>query len=245
MHPLKILIIEDEVITAIDLSETLQEAGYQITAIARTVQEAVQAVRRNPPDMALIDIHLEGSSADGIATAKRLLAIHSMPIMYLTANSEPETVRAAKETLPVAYLLKPFRHDELKLQIEIAHHYFKSSLPGAADGPASPYLYLPVDKGHEKIDPGQVLYLEADGAYSWVYLTNRNRYYISTNLSHLAQYFQTPNFYRLSRSFVVNLNYVQRLKEDALHLEHSQTVIQVPTNNRKDLMKRLTVVRTK
>lgn len=245
MNSLKILIVEDEVITALDIRETLEEAGHQVTAVVRTMEEAVQAVRSNPPDLALIDIHLEGSAADGIATARKLLAIHPMPIMYLTASSEPETFRSAKETLPVAYVLKPFRHNELKLQVELAYHYFRSTLPAGAEGPVTRYLYLPVDKGHEKIDPEQVLYLEADGAYSWVFLINKTKYHISANLSHLAQYFQTPNFYRLSRSFVINLNYVKRLKEDVLHLDDNQTVLQIPAVNRKELMKKLTVVRTR
>jgi DNA-binding LytR/AlgR family response regulator len=245
MKSLLILIVEDETITAMDLRETLEEAGHTVTAIARNIDQAINAVKTYPPDLALIDIHLEGSRADGIATARKLLAIQQMPIMYLTANSEPATFQLAKETLPVAYLLKPFRHDELKLQVELAYHYFQASLTSTTDIPVSAYLYLPVNKGHEKIDPNDVLYVEADGAYVKIFLTSRKNYHISMNLSHLAQYLSTSNFYRVSRSLLINLDHLNRLERDHLLLTTHKIPIPISSVNRKELLKRINVVKTK
>ncbi|OJW75659.1 response regulator [Spirosoma sp. 48-14] len=245
MNPLTILIVEDETITAMDLRETLQEAGHRVVAIARTFDQALEAVKQHRPDLALIDIQLEGSSADGITTARELLEIHRMPIIYLTANSEPSTFQAAKKTLPAAYLLKPFRHDELKLQVELAYYYFQSMLKELEENTPSGYLYLPVDKGYEKVAPKTVLYVEADGAYVKVYLTNGKTHHISTNLSHLAQYFQAPNFYRLSRSLLINLDYVERVESNYLFLTDHRPAIQIPATGRKELLKKLTIVRTK
>lgn len=245
MNALKILIIEDETITAMDLRETLEEAGHTVTAIARTFEQAMRAVTSNPPDLALIDIHLSESTADGIATARELLARHRMPIIYLTANSETQTFQLAKETRPTAYLLKPFRPDELKLQVELAYHYFQS-MPGATGLSASGKLYLPIGKGYEKIDPDQVLYLKADGAYVKVFLINKETaYHISTNLGHLAQYFLTPNFYRLSRSLLINLHHIERLEQNSLFMINDRTPIPIPAASRKELLGKLTVVRTK
>ncbi|GAB3881140.1 response regulator [Spirosoma agri] len=244
MNPLTILIVEDELITAMDLRETLEEAGHTVTAIARDFQSALTAVKTNPPDLALVDIQLTGSPVDGITTAKEILAYHPMPILYLTANSEPETFRAAKETLPAAYLLKPFRHDELKLQIELA--YFNFQLHRHADLTAPGHLFLPIDKGYEKVNLADVLFLKADGSYVKVYMSGREHpYHISTNLSHLAHYFLQPNFYRLSRSLLINLDHLERLESNHLFLVDHKTPIQIPTASRKELMKKLTVVRTK
>lgn len=245
MDSLKILIVEDNTITAMDLRETLEGAGHKITTTARTFQSALKSVISNPPDLALIDIELEGSTADGIDTAKELLAHHRMPIIYLTANSEPQTFKSAKETMPAAYLLKPFRPDELLFNVEAAHHYFQSTLTNLTDESASEHLFLPVGKGHEKINLSDVLYVEADGAYVKLFLTDKQTHTISTNLSHLAQYFRTPNFFRLSRFHLVNLNYIKRLKDSSLVLSDNHTVLTVPAASRKELMKRLTVVRTK
>lgn len=244
MNSLKILIVEDDTITAIDLSETLQEAGHIITTIARNLDQAVHAVKSYPPDLALIDIELKDSTGNGIATAKALLLHHRMPIIYLTANSEPKTFQSAKETLPAAYLLKPFRQEELKLQIELAYYQYK--LAPTVEAVGSDYLYLPVDKGYEKIALDDVLYLKADGSYVKLFLVNKILlYHISTNLSHLAQYFSTPNFYRLSRSLLINLDHMERLESNYLFMVNHKTAIQIPAASRKELMKKLTVVRTK
>lgn len=246
IHPLKILIVEDEIITAMDLRQTLEEAGHTITGMARTFQAAIRSVKHNPPDLALIDVQLDRSStADGIATAKELLTHHPMPIIYLTANSEPQTFQSAKETLPAAYLLKPFRPDELKLHVELAYHYFQTTLTHSADTRVSGHLYLPVGKGHEKIDPDNVIYVEADGSYVKIFLVSKDTYHISTNLSHLAQYLRMPNFYRLSRSLLINLNYVRRLEDNHLFLDDYKTVLQIPVTSRKELMKKIRIVRTK
>lgn len=178
-------------------------------------------------------------------TAKELLAHHSMPIIYLTANSEPKTFQSAKETLPAAYLLKPFRPDELLLTIELAHHYFQSMLASPNEEPVSGQLFLPIGKGHEMININDVLYIEADGAYVKVVLNDKQTHTISTNLSQIALYFRTPNFFRLSRFHLVNLNYIKLLRDNGLVLSDNQTVLTIPAASRKELMKRLTVVRTK
>lgn len=243
VQPLKILIVEDETITALDLRQTLETAGYIVTAIADDYQTAVRAVKQNPPDLALIDINLADSTANGVVTAKELVRQHQMPIIYLTANSQPATFQAAKETLPAAYLLKPFRHDELTLQIELAYHFFQSKQAGTTDLGC---LYWPVNGGHEQVDIEQVLYLEADGAYaSAVVLGVEKPYHISTNLKHLAQYFPEPVFFRLSRSLIINLKYLKRIEQNHLYLGDYKLPVPIPTASRKELLKRLTVVRTK
>ncbi len=244
MNPLKILIVEDELITAMDLRETLEVAGHQVTSIARNYQEALKALDRQLPDLALIDIKLDGSAGDGITTARELVRQHPMPIIYLTANSEPQMFQSARETRPAAYLLKPFRHDELKLQIELAYYNFQLKSTNDADVPL--YVYWPVRDGYEKIDLKEVLYLEANGAYTKAYLMKRKEpYQISTNLSHLAHYFLAPNFYRLSRSLLINLDHLERLEHNHVYLANYRPAIQIPASGRKELMKKLTVVRTK
>ncbi|CCH52907.1 two component transcriptional regulator, LytTR family [Fibrisoma limi BUZ 3] len=244
MDRLKILLVEDNTLTALDLQEILEEAGHTVTAVARTFNEALKAVKTQPPDMALVDITLDGSTENGIETAREMLLVHRMPIIYLTADSDHGTFQAAKETMPAAYLLKPFRADELKLQIELAYHYFQ--LNQLVDTPSAAHLFLPVDKGYEKIALRDVLYLKADGAYVKIFLTTREQpYHISMNLRHLAQYFSASNFFRLSRSLLLNLDYLERLERNYLYIVGHKTAIPIPAASRKELMKRLTVVRTK
>lgn len=108
MNRKRILIVEDEGIQAMGLEETLEQAGYEIVGIADNGEEALRWVRNHVPDLVLLDIHIKGDM-DGIATAWKIRDIATIPIIYLTAYVDPETVRRAEETGPSAYITKPYR----------------------------------------------------------------------------------------------------------------------------------------
>ena len=246
MESLHILIVEDDVITAHDIQETLEKAGHEVLAIARTYQEAIAAVKRQPPDLTILDVHLEGSAADGIITAKELLTLHRMPIIYLTANSEMETFQRAKQTRPAAYLLKPFRHAELALQVELAYYHYQINQKPTDNSAPSGSLYLPINKGYEQIIKNDVVHLQAEGAYVKLFLLQKEApLLLSMNLGYLSQYFDAPNFYRLSRSLLINLNYVERLEGSSVFMRTHKIPLQIPETNRAELMKKLAVVRTR
>ncbi|GAB3698281.1 hypothetical protein GCM10027592_23210 [Spirosoma flavus] len=241
---LNILLVEDVFITAVDIQETLERAGHRVIAIAGNYQEALAAVEQQP-DLAIIDIVLSGSSVDGITTARELLKIHWMPIIYLTAQSEPEVFQQAKDTLPAAFLLKPFRHNELAFQVELAYlnHTKKQQETNVAE---SENLYLPAKKGYEKIRKSQVVYLMAEGSYVKVFMADEDKPRLFTmNLGYLAQYFPTTEFYRLSRSHLINLEYVVRLERTQLYMHNQPNSLPIPEGNRNEIMRRLAVVRTR
>jgi DNA-binding response OmpR family regulator len=94
----------------------------------------VTAVNSQRPDLALVDIQLdEKSTGNGIATARELLVQHHMPIIFLIDDPELATYQLAIETMPAAYLLKPFRTDELLMNIDLAYHNFQSTQNGVSD----------------------------------------------------------------------------------------------------------------
>lgn len=244
-NPLHILIVEDNAITAADIRETLEKAGHRVTGMARDSHEAIASLRRPPlPDLALLDIRLEGSSLDGISTAKELLRLHPMPILYLTANSEYKTFQRAKETLPAAYLLKPFRRAELAMQVELAYQHHRVNQKD--NGPATADLYLPINNGYERVAKSNVVLVEAKGAFVNVFLADEPMpYRLSMNLGYLEQFFTTPNFHRLSRSVLINIDYLARVERDQVVMKYHTKPLPVPENNRPLLMKKLTVVKTR
>jgi len=247
MKSLKILVIEDELITANAIQETLENAGHQITACARNLKEAMAAVKRQPPDLALVDITLEGSANDGIAVAKQLLTLHSMPIIYLTAHSESPVVLSAKEMRPAAYLLKPFRHKELAIQIELAYYNHQVHQEYSVNPYSVDALYLPVEqgKGHVRIVKSKVMYLAAAGSYVEVHTVGETKPYIfSMNLGYLSQFFMMPNYYRLSRSLLVNLDYVERIEKNQFFVPGRDWAVTFPEAQHKELLQKLAVVRT-
>src|SRR5512136_1309670 len=113
MDQTKILIVEDERIVAADLSERLKRLGYAVSGIAASGEEAIRAVDGDCPDLLMVDIRLKGEM-DGIATVEEIKRRHEIPVIYLTAHSDANTVARAKTTGPYGYLLKPFDGHELR-----------------------------------------------------------------------------------------------------------------------------------
>ncbi|AUB55199.1 histidine kinase [Methanobacterium subterraneum] len=120
-----ILVVEDERITAEDIRAGLKFAGYKVPAVCSTGEDAVQQAGRLEPDLVLMDIKLEGEM-DGIEAAAEIKKSHDIPVIYLTAYSDEETVERAKLTEPSGFLVKgqgllskPFNENELHAAIEI------------------------------------------------------------------------------------------------------------------------------
>lgn len=243
MESLKVLIVEDELIAAIDLKETLELAGHKVIAIARNFDEVTKAVIQTLPDIALMDIKLKDSKVDGVSIAKELKSKYSFPIIFLTGDQDKETFNRAKETLPSAYILKPFKPNELPYQVELAYHHFKNQ-----SSPINPKqtdnIYLPSSKGLTKINKNDVVYLKANGSYVNIFLKNEPKSLLfSMNLGYLAQFFP-ENFYQISRSYVINLDYIERLDNQKVKLKGVVEPVQIPESKKAALFKILPIVRT-
>jgi DNA-binding NtrC family response regulator len=120
-----ILIVEDEFIVANDLRLILTGAGYKVTGIAASAPEATEYIKTDRPDMALLDIRLEGNSS-GIEIAKSLRN-ENIPFVFLSANSSQKVLEEAKETDPYGFLVKPFRKKDLLITLDIAWYRHEQS----------------------------------------------------------------------------------------------------------------------
>lgn len=122
-----VLIVEDELLVAKDLQQTLLRMGYDAFAIAASADEAVARASEQRPDIVLMDIRIKGEK-DGIETAQLLRSRFRTPIVYLSAHSDEAMIMRAKTTEPDGYLLKPIKTSELRGVIEIA--IYKHDLEG-------------------------------------------------------------------------------------------------------------------
>lgn len=120
MSVAKILVVEDEVITAIVIAEELASLGYIVTDTATSDTEVIASVRANMPDLVLMDIVLRNSDLDGVAIALILRQEFQLPIIYITAHSDLATLGRAKRAEPFGYLVKPFDERDLHVAIETA-----------------------------------------------------------------------------------------------------------------------------
>ena len=119
MSPTKIMVVEDEFAVANDLRSQLEKQGYQVTSLRATGEDALKAAPEERPDLVLMDIVLAGEF-DGVETAEKLREAMGVPVVFLTAYSDQETIERAKAIQPLAYILKPFDDRELSVAIELA-----------------------------------------------------------------------------------------------------------------------------
>ncbi|MGO9566922.1 MAG: PAS domain S-box protein [Desulfomonilaceae bacterium] len=119
MSKARILIVEDEGIIAQDIRSSLLEFGYNVCSTVATGEEAVRKAETERPDLALVDVVLQGDM-DGIEAAHVIHSRFRVPIVYLTAYADEKMLERAKTTEPFGYLIKPFRDRELHSTIEMA-----------------------------------------------------------------------------------------------------------------------------
>lgn len=119
MKTVKILLVEDEAIVAMQIESDLEIMGYTVVGIYASGEKALVGVEAVVPDLVLMDIKLQGA-LDGIETASRLVRGHDIPVIFLTAHSEESTIRRAKSVSPYGYLLKPVDAQELHVAIQRA-----------------------------------------------------------------------------------------------------------------------------
>ncbi|WP_321314190.1 response regulator [Halarcobacter sp.] len=114
----KILIVEDQAITAMEIKHIVLGLGLDVVGIAKSNQEAVEKFEENLPDIVIMDINLEGDR-DGISTVKDIYEISKTSVIYLTAFNDDKTIDRAIETYPLAYEIKPFNKASLQSTIKI------------------------------------------------------------------------------------------------------------------------------
>ena len=114
-----ILVVEDDSIEAMDIKKILESAGYNVSEIVTTGEEALKNISKSKPDLILMDIVLKGDK-NGIETAEIIKKKYKIPVIYLTAHSENFNLEKTKISDPYAYLIKPFDSNDLIRTIDIA-----------------------------------------------------------------------------------------------------------------------------
>lgn len=226
----KILIVEDVAITAIDISNGLTDSGYQIVGIAPTAERAQQLMLENHDiDIILIDIILRGD-LDGIELARIINEKYDIPFVFLTSHADTNLVERAKGVRPCGYILKPFNARQVSVAIEFALVNLSNKTPAKEpfelrkSGPSdnqvlqiNDSLFLKKDHHFERVPLKEILFLQADSNYSTVY-TKSNRFVYSTVLKKIEAQLPMNRFLRIHRSYVVNIDLVNGFEGNMLFI---------------------------
>jgi len=241
MSVLKIGIVEDELVIARTIVSTLDELGYGHCGPAISYSEAMEMLDNNKPDLLLLDIQLSGKK-DGIDVAQRINELYQIPFIFLTANSDAETIDRAKRVKPHAYIVKPFTKEELFAAIEIAFSNFTGNhSPRKPEHPASYHSrdYMFVRDGYvfRKIFFNELLYLESDANYVILHLKSQKKLMVRSTLNDFIEQVDQKLFIRVHRSYSVNINMIDDIFPTEISV--SGTKIPVGKSYRKELFKAL------
>lgn len=128
----KVLVVEDETIVALDIKNTLRELHFEVTDLVTTYQDAFKSIQKNTPHILLVDIYLANSKS-GIELAKDVKEAFFLPVIFLTAYCDEATIKQAIKTNPIAYITKPFKRDDIKSNILLAqykmNHLHQTQIP--------------------------------------------------------------------------------------------------------------------
>jgi DNA-binding LytR/AlgR family response regulator len=224
---INLLIIEDEPIIARDIADALEDMGYGVTDICRNHRTALESLQNKRPDLILCDIHLDGDDWDGIRLAAEIRRLYELPLIFLTALTDPATIGRAAKVEPDAYLTKPFEERNLYAAIELAISKFALRQPGnlpsahaPEETPPPPFIancfFVKDKKKLVKIAAGDILWVKAEGVYSHLATAAGRHYLLTTNLGAIENKLLNLPFLRVHRSYLVNVQHIQSVEEDVL-----------------------------
>lgn len=162
----RILIVEDERITAEDLRDILTELGYTVTASVSSGADAIARAEETRPDLALMDIRIKGDM-DGTETARVLRERFNIPVVYLTAHADAATLSRAKLAEPLGYITKPFQEAELHASVEIALHKHREDLKFRGQEQLLSSTFRAMAEGVITVDSHQIVTLFNPAAEAW------------------------------------------------------------------------------
>ncbi|SFZ93971.1 DNA-binding response regulator, LytR/AlgR family [Flaviramulus basaltis] len=241
----KILIVEDEMIIAANISLQLTTLGYEVTGIIPRGEEALVHIENHQPDILLLDINLKGK-IDGIETALIMQKTFNIPIIYLTANADGTNFDKAKATNPYAFISKPFKKLDLERAIELTLNRVKSEKEKENIAGEKTYPFILSDsifvrhlEKMVRVDIKDILYIEAERNYCRIYCKLKE-YLLVMTLKDLDEKLPQKHFIRVHRSFIVNISQIDEVATS--HIVIAKKAIPVSKTLKEELLNRLQTI---
>jgi len=194
---MNILIVEDELLIAEDISEMLEEIGHKTFAICKSATEVAKALELGKPDLALLDIRIYGD-VDGVEVGRHLQDQHQIPGVFLTSHSDKAIVDRALKNNPLGYLVKPVKQGDLFVSLQMAERQINEQKKTEA-----PSISIKLNGLMRKVNVYDITHLESDNNYTHLHI-NGERYTTSKVLKLWLQEPELSHFVRVHRSYAVN-----------------------------------------
>lgn len=219
MH--NILVVEDESIIADDLRIILENEGFEVSGPVDNGKEALKLLEGNRIDLALLDINIRGTLT-GVDVARELRRSSRTPFIFLTSYFDEKTLRSVEEVNPDAYIVKPFRKEEVLMNIRLA----LKKKAAREKVPRKVAKILIRDAGMLKpIDPDKIMYLKAESNYTKIKLSDGKEHVLSHTLKVIEEKLPPATFCRVHKSFIINFNFIELIEGNSLQVANQSIPI--------------------
>lgn len=250
MGATNIVVVEDESIVSKDIQQSLKKLGYNIVGAADTGAKAIDLASETQPDLVLMDIMLKGDMS-GIQAAESIREKFKIPVIYLTAYADENTLSKAKVTEPYGYIIKPFKEIDLHTSIEMAlyKHSKEREVIKERD-----FLYSLVENKEDegvvfvksnsrlvKVKTSDILFVEALKDYV-VINTPEAKYTIHSTMKDIQKKLPTKDFQRIHRSYIVRLDKIAAIEQPNIVIEGGKKLLPIGGSYKDELFQRINLV---
>lgn len=245
-----ILVVEDEAIVSKDIQQSLKKLGYNIVGASATGEKAIELANEHKPDLVLMDIMLKGDMS-GIDTAEKIKETLNIPVIYLTAYADENTLSKAKVTEPYGYIIKPFKEIDLHTSIEMALYkhskerevikerdFLYALVEGKED---EGVIFVKSNSRLVKVKTSDVLFVEALKDYV-VINTPEAKYTIHSTMKDIQRKLPQKDFQRIHRSYIVRLDKIVAIEQPNVVIEGGKKLLPIGGSYKDELFSRINLV---
>ena len=247
-----ILVIEDEAIVSKDIQQSLKKLGYNVVGSAAMGEKAIALAKEMNPDLVLMDIMLKGEMS-GIEAAEQIREQLKIPVIYLTAYADENTLAKAKVTEPYGYIIKPFKEIDLHTSIEMALYKhakerdvikerdFLYALVEKSGGSDESVIFVKSNSRLVKVETKNILFVEALKDYV-VINTNDAKYTIHSTMKDIEKKLPESEFQRIHRSYIVRLDKILTIEQPNVVIEGGKKMLPIGGSYKEALFKRINLI---
>lgn len=223
---LRIVIVEDEFPVLMDISRKLKNLGYEVVGAHSNYEDAVVSIIENEPDLLILDINLGGKKS-GIDLAESINKKFQIPFLFLTASSDAATFEQASKVFPMGFIIKPFKLEDLRNNIELAFHNYqklKANEESEDFKKKDDHFFIKHNGAFVNLNVDEITHIEAMDNYIKLYSDN-NKYTINMSLKDICLKLPQSKFVRIHKSAAVSLNAIQSIEGNTLYLINGVSLV--------------------
>jgi DNA-binding LytR/AlgR family response regulator len=232
---MRIGILEDEFLISDHLTSVIEDKGYEVCFVSDNVDDAKEQLKKNV-DFLLLDIKVNGKQS-GIDFAEFVNQNYHIPFIFISSNTDEETIDKVKSAKPYGFLTKPFKNFDVDIAIDLAlekHSAIQQS------NPIQQSVFFVKDKGAWiKLNYNDILYVEAADNYSTLFFVNQPEMVITKNLKYFESIFPESLFLRINRSIIVKISAIDKMHVKYIYINDKAFV--VSDNMKEELRQKINI----